>query len=81
MNKKSPFGNVIQTKAKHLPRYEMSLNFGTNGVDVAVKLRNVADLQESCTIGETSLMFLLVGDSRDNVLLYEKYRLYTPSKL
>nr|XP_015837991.1 PREDICTED: probable ATP-dependent DNA helicase HFM1 isoform X3 [Tribolium castaneum] len=74
INKKPPAGNKILEQIQHLPKYEMELQVHSNTqIKLAISLMNAQDLETKCTVNRNSLMYLLVGDSSNNILLYEKY--------
>jgi hypothetical protein len=66
-------GNKVLEQIQHLPKYKISLGFEEKNVKLMVSLENMTDLQEFSTVNLNSLMYLLVGDSCNNILLYEKF--------
>ncbi|CAH0564906.1 unnamed protein product [Brassicogethes aeneus] len=75
LKKKSPFGNKIIDEIKHIPKYEMTLERNNNKtLTLSFGITNPQDLQTQVTGKDSSLMTLLVGDSNNEILLYEQYR-------
>ncbi|XP_044252465.1 probable ATP-dependent DNA helicase HFM1 [Tribolium madens] len=74
INKKPPTGNKILEQIQHLPKYEMTLQVQSKAqIKLTVSLINAQHLETKCTVNRNSLMYLLIGDSSNNILLYEKY--------
>lgn len=60
-------------EASHLPQYTMVLEKQENAAKLLITLLNPSELEEKPTLSLDSSMILLVGDSDNNILLYEKY--------
>lgn len=60
-------------EASHLPQYTMALEKQENAAKLLITLLNPSELEEKPTLSLDSSMILLVGDSDNNILLYEKY--------
>ncbi|XP_060524507.1 uncharacterized protein LOC132700928 [Cylas formicarius] len=71
--KKPPFGNQIIDQVQHLPRYEIKLEVSDTNIKLTIALANVNALKEKCSVNFESTMTLLVGNSKNEILLYEKY--------
>lgn len=67
-------GNKILEQIKYLPKYGLKVDRKDEKVfTLVVTLDNAMDLGEKLTVNRNSIMHLLVGDSDNNVILYEKY--------
>ncbi|KAF7279927.1 hypothetical protein GWI33_006598 [Rhynchophorus ferrugineus] len=73
IGRKPPFGNNIVDHAKHIPRYSMKLVNKNSEIWLEIALENVEDLQVNSTVNLNSTMTLLIGDSDNNLIIYEKY--------
>lgn len=77
MGRKAPLGNNIQNQIAHLPKYILQVSYDKveNGVTIrfSISLKNASEIQEKCTIDKNSQMVLLIGDSFNNIFIYEKY--------
>ncbi|RZB40049.1 ATP-dependent DNA helicase HFM1, partial [Asbolus verrucosus] len=74
LNKKPPVGGKILEQIQYLPKYKLKLEVSNKkSLTLIVSLENAVDLQERSTVNRNSFMHLLVGDSSNNILLYEKY--------
>ncbi|XP_066257533.1 probable ATP-dependent DNA helicase HFM1 [Euwallacea similis] len=73
LNRKAPFGNTLTDEATRLPQYDLDLTKTGDLVEVKLHLLNPTNIQEKCTIDRDSMMTLLVGNSNNDILLYEKY--------
>lgn len=78
VNRKPPFGNTIQDFVRYLPKYQLLVEkVEENGNIVTVKLTanmtNAEDVKEQCSLDIKGFMVLLVGDSSNNILIYERY--------
>ncbi|XP_066152085.1 probable ATP-dependent DNA helicase HFM1 [Euwallacea fornicatus] len=73
VNRKAPFGNTLIDEATRLPQYDLDLTKIGDLVEVKLRLLNFTNIQEKCTIDRDSMMTLLVGNSNNDILLYEKY--------
>lgn len=82
INRKPPFGNNLQELVEHLPQYNVIFeeidNDGSSTplFNLRISLENAVMIQEKCTANINSGMVLLVGDSLNNVIIYERYRFY-----
>lgn len=75
MNRKPPLGSNIQDMIKRLPKYELLLDKGKNRqVTLTITIKNAADIEENNLFDLNRFMVLIVGDSSDNILVYERYR-------
>lgn len=80
INRKPPFGNNLQELVQHLPQYNVIFeeidNAGSNIplFNLHISLENAIMIQEKCTANINSGMVLLVGDSLNNIIIYERYR-------
>lgn len=71
-------GSTIQDMVKRLPKYELLVNKEIQEDKILIKLtitmKNAAEVQNCSTLDLDSFMVLLVGDSLNNILVYERYR-------
>ncbi|CAG9857246.1 unnamed protein product [Phyllotreta striolata] len=74
IKRKPPFGNYLLEEVRGMPKYSMYLErYHQDHLKVTIKLRNVDDVREKCTVTPSSRMTLLVGTSLNEVLLHEDY--------
>ncbi|KAL1512518.1 hypothetical protein ABEB36_002100 [Hypothenemus hampei] len=75
VNRKAPFGSTLVEQARHMPEFNIHLKKLSQTVELTVTLLNPVILEENSTVDMASRMILLVGDSDNRILLYEKYDL------
>lgn len=68
-------GANILEQIKYLPQYDLKLLLEHNVITIKISLNNASDLEKKSTVNLSSNMYLIVGDSLNNILLiYKKYR-------
>lgn len=69
-------GNTIQDHVAHLPDYELFLDEVLYGnclsVKLTIRLNNAEILKVNSSVNVNSCVNLLVGDTDNNIILYEK---------
>lgn len=79
INRAPPFGNHLQEAVEHLPKYGLTANLmqsGPNNVhraNVRVTLLNADDIRKKNTAGEHHWVVLIVGDTNNNLLSYNRF--------
>ena len=69
----------MQDQIRELPKYSVSIrqiSCSNTSVSVQVKvvLENPNDIKSKMTVDPNSVMYFLVGDNLNNVVLLEKYK-------
>ncbi|XP_067331830.1 probable ATP-dependent DNA helicase HFM1 isoform X2 [Channa argus] len=78
LNRHPPFGNQIRESVIHLPKYEVTLeqlprhSCATAEIVVKVKLKNQAQLVSKRTAKDHHYVYLIIGDSDNNVVFLQK---------
>ncbi|VEN38347.1 unnamed protein product [Callosobruchus maculatus] len=79
MRKKPPAGDVLYKQVLHIPKYELKLKKFLENEDrcrfeLTVNLLNLENIQENCTVNINSVMCLIVGNNKNDILLHERYQ-------
>ncbi|KAF2903956.1 hypothetical protein ILUMI_02218 [Ignelater luminosus] len=76
IHRKAPMGNTIQDQVAHLPDYELFfedvLHENNLTVKLIIRLNNADILKVKSSVNVNSCMNLLVGDTNNNIISYEK---------
>lgn len=74
MNKLPPIGNILKKQVALLPLYKLDIKCEPNRVvEVTLSITNYDQLLgHKSTAGESHRVTLIIGDSENNLLLFEK---------
>lgn len=74
-------GNNIIEAVSHLPFYDLEMcqtSFSEIAkIEIKIQMKNSDKIREKCTLNVNSIMYLIVGDTQNNVLHFSKLQ-YVP---
>lgn len=76
MNRNPPMGNELKDSVAHIPFYKMEI-IQTDfteipKIELKITLENADKIYAKCTIQGSHFMYLIVGNSENDVLLFTK---------